>query len=153
MKNAFLVLVGTSLTMVEATDDDYGDDGKIYYKTASHSDIINVGTNDGILRLMTSLNSEVTASYLIEILAIDKAHSSKRTGTTTITLLVDDVNEEPPSCVTAARVEISSSLIVGDFVYKLDCSDSDTGPNGDLKYNIVNGNTNANFNISQVITK
>jgi hypothetical protein len=39
-----------------------------------------------------------------------------------------------PSCKSISSVQLTSSVIVGDFVYEVDCMDNDVGPNGDLTY-------------------
>ncbi|CAC5396085.1 FAT4 [Mytilus coruscus] len=137
----------TSITQVQAKDEDHGEDGTIIYSIASHSDIFTIDKDIGIIRPVTTLDSETTGSYLVEIHAIDQSKTAKQTGTTTLTVVIDDVNEEGPLCKTVASVEIPSSSITGDLVYELKCSDSDVGPNGDLSYAINKGNTNLDFTI------
>lgn len=132
---------------MQAKDEDHGDDGVINYSIATHSGIFTVDKDSGIIRPVTRLDSETTGSYLVEIHAIDQSKTDKQTGTTTLTVVVDDVNEEGPLCETVASVEIPSSSIIGDLVYELKCSDSDVGPNGDLSYTINKGNTNLDFTI------
>ena len=143
--NNHLFILGTSLAKVEANDDDIGDDGQIVYIVASNSDKFTIDGNEGIVRLMTKLDSETTSSYLIEIQAVDQSFTTKNTGTTTMTILVDDINEMAPSCKSISSVQLTSSVIVGDFVYEVDCMDNDVGPNGDLTYSITKGNTNLDF--------
>lgn len=147
MSCIILFATGTSITQVQAKDEDHGDDGVIIYSIATHSDIFTVVKDSGIIRPVTRLDSETTGSYLVEIHAIDQSKTDKRTGTTTLTVVVDDVNEEGPLCQTVASVELPSSSIIGDLVYELKCSDSDVGPNGDLSYTINKGNTNVDFTI------
>ncbi|XP_052079505.1 protocadherin-like protein [Mytilus californianus] len=138
---------GTSITQVQAKDEDHGEDGTIIYSISTHSDLFTIDNDSGIIRPVTTLDRETTGSYLVEIHAIDQSKNAKQTGTTTLTVVIDDVNEEGPLCKTVASVEVPSSSIIGDLVYKLKCSDSDVGPNGDLAYAINKGNTNLDFTI------
>ncbi|XP_063405252.1 cadherin-23-like [Mytilus trossulus] len=138
---------GTSMTQVQANDEDHGEDGFITYSIATHSDIFTVDKDSGIIRPVIALDSDTTGSYLVEVHAIDQSKTAKQTGTTTLTVVVDDVNEVGPLCKTVASVEVPSSSIVGDLVYELKCSDSDVGPNGDLSYTINKGNINLDFTI------
>lgn len=95
--------------------------------------------------MLKQLDSETDASYLVEIIASDKSPIDIKSSTTTLTLTVDDINEEAPKCQTVVNVNIMSTITVGDLVHELKCTDSDLGPNGDLSYNIDKGNTNLAF--------
>ncbi|XP_063726758.1 protocadherin Fat 4-like isoform X3 [Symsagittifera roscoffensis] len=134
--------IGTNIVLVSASDADNGIDGEFEFFIQSgntHGDFeLGYTVSDSTVNVTTArtLDRERTASYGLVIIATDKGTPPK-TGTITVTINVQDVNE-PPVCITrnyhVTLYEEDSSL-TGNFL-ELQCFDSDSTTSG-LNYAAV----------------
>lgn len=144
----YSVLIGTALSFPPATDLDVGNDGSIVYSLMTHTDKFAIKSSTHELFLIHPLDREAHATYEVVILAVDQSIVGSRTGTGTMTITVDDVNEYPPDCSISAEVVASPPFTIGLDVYTVICTDQDSpGPNGNIVYTINAGNTNTDFRI------
>ena len=128
------------LTTVSAHDRDVGDNGRLVYRLATRSDVFSVNSATGEVRLSAALDRETTAVYEAVVLAVDRSRESPLSGTTTVTVRVDDVNDNPPVFVPPEyRVRLLEDLPVGTVVGTAFAVDADAGNNGAVRYAIVDG--------------
>ena len=119
---------GTSLLTVLATDD--ADAGVTYSITGgTGAGTFVVEPNTGVVTLNLGLNFEVTANYLFTVSATDKDSLNPLTGTTQVTIIVQNVNDiaptiEPLSTIVTISEEESAGFIVQTYT----CSDGDGTP-------------------------
>ncbi|XP_069101545.1 protocadherin Fat 4-like [Argopecten irradians] len=140
--------IGTSVTAAVATDTDTGNDGVIKYSLNTFGSIFNIDENTGDIYLATDVDRETTASYVVVVHGVDQSDTTKKTGSVSITINIDDVNDNTPSCTPTVLHQQLTSPTVGDTVDTLACTDADTGVNAALTYAITSGNTNNDFSIS-----
>ncbi|CAL1540461.1 unnamed protein product [Lymnaea stagnalis] len=133
---------GTLITTVAATDLDHGNDGILTYSIGSGPFMIDSST--GKVTVTGDLNRESQTVYTITVLAVDKG-TTPRTGTLTLTVNINDVNDNAPSCVPDSYVgSVLESATVGTNVASLSCTDADADPaslNNALTYSITTGDT------------
>ena len=85
-------------------------------------------------------------SYVLVVYAIDQG-SAPNTGSTTVTVQLVDINDNPPEIAGIYDASISEAAIPNTAVFIIDASDKDDGENSVLNYNISKGNTNSDFKI------
>ncbi|XP_076297147.1 neural-cadherin isoform X1 [Lasioglossum baleicum] len=89
--------IGNSLETFTATDPDQGGKSKVYYSIDRSSDRkrqFSINEN-GTVSIQRSLDREETPRHQVKILAIDDGIPPK-TATATLTVIVQDINDNPP---------------------------------------------------------
>lgn len=82
------------------------------------------------------------------ILATDQG-SPAQTGSLTLTITLDDVNDNDPVISGTYDTTISEYTSVNTIVFTITATDADDGVNSALQYSFVSGNTNSDFSIEQ----
>lgn len=137
------------ILQVVARDDDQGLNSKLTYAIASGNEewAFRLSSN-GQLSIVKSLDREVKEQYILLITAVDSG-SPALTGTGTITVNVDDVNDNKPAfALNQHFISISEDAPTGTDVLLLNCSDPDAGLNGVVRYSLVGGNSQFTINPS-----
>lgn len=119
--------LNTYVAIVNATDQDPGLAGSVYYKLVQKQVydgkfILNEKT--GQITLNGSLDYEKTKTYELEVLAIDRADDPK-TGTTYVHIQVEDVNEKPHFLEKMDGLCIRSPINKNDIVGDVSAEDPD----------------------------
>lgn len=130
-----------------AVDNDAGLDGTIVYSLTTHTDTFAIKSSANEVVLIRPVDRETLAVYELVISAVDQAPANSKTGTATLTVTVQDVNEYPPDCAISAEVIGSPPYTIGSDIYTMVCTDQDAGPNGAIVYSILAGNTNTDFRV------
>ncbi|XP_062584769.1 protocadherin Fat 4-like [Saccostrea cucullata] len=139
---------GVAMTFPAATDGDAGFDGLIDYTLTTYTDAFAIKSTTKEIVPIRPLDRETLSTYELVLVAVDQAKVNRKTGTTTMTVFVSDVNEYPPDCAISAEVTASPPFTIGSNVYTMVCSDHDSpGPNGAIVYSITAGNTNTDFRV------
>lgn len=95
----------------------------------------------GELKLIASLNYESTTVYSLVIYAIDK-EATFRTGSTTVSITVNDINDNEPLCTAAIYTgSVSEDATTGTTVATVICSDGDSTVGNTLSYSVTSGHT------------
>ena len=130
----------TPVIIVEATDSDIGSFGVISYAiTAGNPNKFFMDPQLGRISVLTSLDREEKDSYVLTVEAVDGGpaanDSTRRTGTTTVTINVLDTNDNKPTLDQPSYVQTiltNHSLLTA--VLQANCSDPDLGQNGTIDY-------------------
>lgn len=129
---------------MKATDPDQGENARITYSiTAPSSDlnVFRIEPNTGIVRTNKPLDYETKGRYVLTLTAMD-AGNPRRSGTTTLTINVIDVNEPPkftgPSCVTGGNCyfEVTEEKDPGVLVTRMAAVDPDSKQNCRLEFSL-----------------
>ncbi|XP_070558017.1 protocadherin Fat 4-like [Ptychodera flava] len=144
-------LQGT-LGKILVSDDDEGTDGDVIFETHASAGIpikVDQLTNDVILT--SGLDREVVECYEFVVTVMDTPLNLSDTFTVsqTITVTIDDVNDNKPTFQqTNMFVRVSETSPVGHTVMKLDATDSDaTRPNNEFTFALSGGNVDSAFSI------
>lgn len=98
---------------------------------------------------MSISDSNFTFSYEMIIEAEDGGYPPK-TGQVTLTIILTDVNDNPPLILGTYDRSIPENEPVHSLIFSLSATDPDTGDNGRYLYSIVTGNPDFHFRIEQI---
>lgn len=133
------VAIGQVIGNIEAFDRDGR--GVISYVSSSHTDLFVVDDHSGAISLAGTLDRETTPLYFITVIASDNDDIQglvPLTSNATVTIIVTDVNDNPPVCLsTTVNVQLNAGLYDYEPLATLMCSDSDEGENADLIYTFL----------------
>uniref|UniRef100_A0A672NY41 Uncharacterized LOC107599583 n=1 Tax=Sinocyclocheilus grahami TaxID=75366 RepID=A0A672NY41_SINGR len=146
--------IGTSVIQVTATDADdptYGNSAKLVYSVIQGQQYFTVDPQSGILRTaVPDMDREAQAQYQVVLQARDMGgHQGGLTGTTTLTVHLSDVNDNPPRFTQSMwSFSVSELAIPGVEIGRLSATDADLGENARMDFMIVDGEAGDTFNIT-----
>uniref|UniRef100_A0A7N6B876 Cadherin domain-containing protein n=1 Tax=Anabas testudineus TaxID=64144 RepID=A0A7N6B876_ANATE len=146
--------IGTSIIQVTATDADdptYGNSAKLVYTLVQGQQYFSVDPQTGILRTaVPDMDRETQDQYLVLLQAKDMGgHLGGLSGTTTVTVRLTDVNDNPPRFTQSMwSFSVSELAIPGAEIGRISASDADLGENAKLEYTILEGESGDTFNIT-----
>lgn len=133
--------VGSVIGKIQAEDKDYGPNGAIVYSIAPENKYspFAVERASGLLTLIRELDFEAESIFYLQIKAIDGGWSS-RTGLLNVTVVVMDVNDNPPVFLQAEfTIAVPENSDVGTNVLDVKASDADSGVNAQISYSLIAG--------------
>ncbi|XP_072246399.1 cadherin-23-like [Leuresthes tenuis] len=138
---------------LSCSDNDAGLNAELsYFITDGNQDgKFSVGFRDGIVKTVVSLDRETQAAYTLVIEAIDNGPAgSRRTGTATVFVEVQDVNDNRPIFLqNSYETSILETVPRGTSILQVQATDADQGENGRVLYRILTGNSNNLFSIDR----
>ncbi|XP_055956721.1 uncharacterized protein LOC126816364 isoform X1 [Patella vulgata] len=103
------------------------------------------------LYINTLLDYETTKEYKVDILVWDLDPHNPRTTTQQITINVQDVNDNPPSCTEYLLVAPTlSTTTIGASITNINCSDPDVGNSGLVSFQLDVSNSATVINLFDV---
>ncbi|KAG8454113.1 hypothetical protein GDO86_000669 [Hymenochirus boettgeri] len=141
----------TVVFRAQATDPDSGPNCYIQYALLSSlGNKFSIGNIDGEVRLTGELDREDISNYTLSIVAKDKG-SPSLSSTVEVIVVVLDINDNAPHFLQRhLKVEISENILTGTDLIQVIATDADEGPNGMVRYTIVDGNPSKEFRIDSV---
>ncbi|XP_077572776.1 cadherin-24-like [Stigmatopora nigra] len=146
--------IGTSVIQVTARDADdpaYGISAQLVYAITEGHDYFSVDPQTGILRTaMPNMDRETQEEYVVVLQARDMGgHLGGLSGTTTVTVRLSDVNDNPPHFRRSAwSFSVSELAAPGVEVGRLTATDADVGDNALLEFAIMDAEEAQTFNVS-----
>ncbi|XP_036985754.2 protocadherin Fat 4 isoform X1 [Artibeus jamaicensis] len=144
-----------TILQVVARDDDQGSNSKLSYVLfGGNEDGAFTLSESGELRVTQSLDRETKEHFALTVTAIDSG-SPALTGTGTINVIVDDVNDNVPTFASKLYLTtIPEDAPTGTDVLLVSASDADASTNAVISYRIIGGNSQFTINPStgQIIT-
>ncbi|XP_077389677.1 cadherin-24 [Festucalex cinctus] len=146
--------IGTSIIQVTARDADdptYGNSAQLVYAIADGNDYFSVDPQTGVLRTaMPNMDRETQEEYVVVLQARDMGgHLGGLSGTTTVTVRLSDVNDNPPHFRRSAwSFSVSELAAPGVEVGRLTATDADVGDNALLEFTIMDAEEAQTFNVS-----
>ncbi|XP_043563441.1 cadherin-8-like [Chiloscyllium plagiosum] len=137
--------VGTSVMGVTATDADdpvYGNSAKLVYSILEGQPYFSIEPHTGIIRTaLPNMDREAREEYLVVIQAKDMGgHMGGLSGTTTVTVTLTDVNDNPPKFTQSLyHLSVLEDMAVGDVTGRVKANDRDLGQNARSLYEIIDG--------------
>ncbi|WAR26918.1 FAT1-like protein, partial [Mya arenaria] len=141
--------VGGAVITVAATDADTGADGDLTFSISlgNSAGKFAIDPTTAAISVAGSLDYETTTQYLLTVKATDGG-STAQTGSATITVNINDISDEAPTCsANSYYVSIDEPGVISIYNYvTLACTDTDAVDT--LTYSIASGNTGTTFSIS-----
>ncbi|XP_075331797.1 cadherin-23 isoform X2 [Odontesthes bonariensis] len=138
---------------LSCSDNDAGLNAELsYFITDGNQDgKFSVGFRDGIVKTVVSLDRETQAAYTLVIEAIDNGPAgSRRTGTATVFVEVQDVNDNRPIFLqNSYETSVLETVPRGTSILQVQATDADQGENGRVLYRILTGNSNNLFSVDR----
>ncbi|XP_004843175.1 cadherin-8 isoform X2 [Heterocephalus glaber] len=147
-------ILGTSVTNVTATDADdpvYGNSAKLVYSILEGQPYFSIEPETAIIKTaLPNMDREAKEEYLVVIQAKDMGgHSGGLSGTTTLTVTLSDVNDNPPKFAQSLyHFSVPEDVILGTAIGRVKANDQDIGENAQSSYDIIDGDGTALFEIT-----
>ncbi|XP_059928250.1 cadherin-8 [Gadus macrocephalus] len=146
--------VGTPVTRVTASDADdpvYGNSARLVYSILEGQPYFSIDPNSATIKIaLHGMDREMREEYLVVIQAKDMGgHMGGLSGTTTVTVTLTDVNDNPPKFSKSLyEFVIPEDLPIGKAGGRVKANDRDIGENAKSTYNIIEGDERGMFQIS-----
>ncbi|XP_032363313.1 protocadherin Fat 3 isoform X5 [Etheostoma spectabile] len=154
--------IGTRIIQVQALDPDSGGNGQVTYSLGtliqSEADsetlfgTFSIDSNTGWISTCKDLDHETNPSYTFTVVASDFGESLSLSSTTTVTVAVSDVNDNPPRFLEQHYFgSVQESDPPGEVVAVLNTRDDDSSAvNRQVSYHITGGNYRGVFALGLV---
>uniref|UniRef100_A0A2K5JZP7 FAT atypical cadherin 4 n=1 Tax=Colobus angolensis palliatus TaxID=336983 RepID=A0A2K5JZP7_COLAP len=143
--------IDTVVFKAQASDPDSGPNSYIEYTLLNPlGNKFSIGTIDGEVRLTGELDREEVSNYTLTVVATDKGQPSLSSSTEVIVMVLDINDNNPIFAQALYKVEVNENTLTGTDIIQVFAADGDEGTNGQVRYGIVNGNTNQEFRIDSV---
>ncbi|XP_037107805.1 cadherin-22-like [Syngnathus acus] len=137
--------IGTSVLKITASDADdpsYGSSARVVYSVLDGEKFFTVGRHTGIIMTaVADLDRETQDRYELVVKATDMAgQMGGLSGSTTVTIVITDVNDNPPRFPQKMyQFMVSEGAAIGTPVGRVIATDADMGENTDMSYLIQEG--------------
>lgn len=143
--------VGTGVGIIQATDKDAGDDGKVYYLLVGSSNDkgFSINPETGVLIVARNLDRETQSRVVLTVMA--KNFGSIRgndTDEAQVIITIQDGNDPPEFTLDVYESNVLENIAVGTKVMTVKAVDKDIRPqNNQFSYSIIGGNVEHAFKI------
>ena len=145
---------GRTVLRVEASDPDSGENGKINYTITSGNDLgyFTIDAVKGIISVEIPPDREQYPSFTLNIRATNKPAFVPSTPSAktdcSVLITIEDANDNRPNITnTITTVQVEENSPANTQVLDVNATDADIGVNGEIVYEIVQGNINNAFKI------
>ncbi|XP_010281540.1 PREDICTED: cadherin-8 [Phaethon lepturus] len=138
-------VVGTFVTKVTATDADdpvYGNSAKLVYSILEGQPYFSIEPHTAIIKTaLPNMDREAKEEYFVVIQAKDMGgHMGGLSGTTTVTITLIDVNDNPPKFAQSLyHFSVMEDVALGEPIGRVKANDLDVGDNAKSSYDIIEG--------------
>nr|XP_053612376.1 cadherin-related tumor suppressor [Plodia interpunctella] len=143
--------VGTNVGVIQATDQDSGEDGLIYYLFVGSSNDkgFSINSQTGVIRVARYLDRETQNRVVLTVLAKNAGgiHGND-TDEAQVIISIQDGNDPPEFLLQSYEVTISEDAHIGQQIVQVKAVDKDVRPqNNQFSYSIISGIHNEDFKI------
>ena len=143
--------IGTSVGVVQATDKDAGEDGRVYYLLVGSSNDkgFSIHKTTGVMTVSRNLDRETQSRVVLTVMA--KNHGGIRgndTDEAQIIISIQDGNDPPEFLQEVYEANVSEGADIGTRVLTVKAVDKDVRPqNNQFSYSIIGGNNDQSFKV------
>ncbi|XP_069129376.1 protocadherin Fat 4-like [Argopecten irradians] len=142
----------TTIGRVDATDSDLGVNGEVSYTLLSQfgGDMFDLDPKQGTFTLKNQLDFEQMQLYVLTVEARDHGDPAL-SSTVSVFMNVKDINDNSPTFDPASfSTKILENVTVDSSIITVSASDSDSGVNGEVRYEIIGGDIYDQFSINPI---
>lgn len=143
--------VGTSVGVIQATDQDAGADGKVYYLFVGSSNDrgFSVGAETGIISVARRLDRETQNRAILTVMAKNAGGiRGNDTDEAQVIISIQDGNDPPEFLQSTYDAQVSEGEKVGTRILTIRAVDKDVRPqNNQFSYSIIGGNVGQTFKV------
>lgn len=144
-------LVGTSIGVIQATDQDAGEDGKVYYLFVGSSNDKGfvIGSETGIIKVSRNLDRETQNRVVLTVMAKNAGGiRGNDTDEAQVIISIQDGNDPPEFLQSIYKASVSEGAGYGTKILTVKAIDKDVRPqNNQFSYSIIGGNIGKAFKI------
>ncbi|XP_044732152.1 cadherin-related tumor suppressor [Chrysoperla carnea] len=144
-------LIGTQVGVIQATDQDAGDDGKVYYLFVGSSNDkgFTIGAETGIIKISRNLDRETQNRVVLTVMAKNAGGiRGNDTDEAQVIISIQDGNDPPEFLQTLYKASVSEGASYGTRILTVKAVDKDVRPqNNQFSYSIIGGNIDQVFKI------
>ncbi|XP_020495326.2 protocadherin-23 [Labrus bergylta] len=130
---------GAEVLQVSAFDPDEGSNGDITYSLTEDNSqgSFSIDPLTGLIRTTKSLDREIRASYTLRAVATDGCTQGPLSSMATLTIQVEDVNDNVPICdENPISAWVSMRTLPNEILTTVTGTDSDQGDNGTIRFTL-----------------
>ncbi|KAK0180966.1 hypothetical protein PV327_003292, partial [Microctonus hyperodae] len=143
--------VGTSVGLVQATDQDGGDDGRVYYLFVGSSNDrgFSIGSETGIISVSRRLDRETQNRAVLTVMAKNCGGiRGNDTDEAQVIISIQDGNDPPEFLQNNYKATVSEGAHQGTKILTVRAIDKDVRPqNNQFSYSIIGGNVGQAFKV------
>ncbi|XP_029871814.1 cadherin-related family member 3 isoform X1 [Aquila chrysaetos chrysaetos] len=152
---------GTVVANITAKDpDDEDSPSRLFYSIQSSDRYFSINPSTGVLQVTGKINRDALPLRLHPnislIVRVEDSPSSSHASEMEITIIVDDINDNPPECNPSTfRIEANENTIAGTFLLDLRnyCKDIDVDPpNNQFNFTGLSGFRSNNFALESTVS-
>lgn len=143
--------MGTSVGVVQATDKDAGEDGRVYYLLVGSSNDkgFSIHMETGVMTVSRNLDRETQSRVVLTVMA--KNYGGIRgndTDEAQVIISIQDGNDPPEFLMDLYEEKVSEGAEIGTRVVAVKAVDKDVRPqNNQFSYSIIGGNIDQSFKV------
>ncbi|XP_059167191.1 cadherin EGF LAG seven-pass G-type receptor 2-like [Physella acuta] len=121
------------------------------FELVEYSDYFAIDPGTGELRTTAVMDRENFKELVLHIRVIDHGTDTDpliRTSTATLTILIDDQNDNSPVVSGTYNKAVPENININEVVFKINASDADEGPGVFMGFSIIEGNTGQDFHVN-----
>ncbi|XP_057377761.1 cadherin-87A-like [Daphnia carinata] len=132
-----LLLPGSNVTQVSATDADFGENARLSYKIERASyNKFQIDPETGVIKVTQPLDFDKQNIYSLQLVAVDNGWPAL-TGSAAVLVNVQDKNNHPPKFVPVSQhAQATETAKLNSVIHTLSAVDRDAVP-GSLRYSLV----------------
>ncbi|XP_048855780.1 protocadherin-23 [Brienomyrus brachyistius] len=129
---------GSEILQVIATDNDQGSNGEVTFSLLEDTlGMFSIDESIGILRTARLLNREAQGQYTFHVTATDGCSQGPRSSIATVTVDIEDVNDNAPAFAENLIVcLVSKDTVVNQTIVTMVAGDGDLGNNGTVTFGL-----------------
>ncbi|KAF7415031.1 hypothetical protein HZH68_003520 [Vespula germanica] len=143
--------VGTSVGLVQATDQDSGEDGRVYYLFVGSSNDrgFTIGSETGIIKVARRLDRETQNRVVLTVMAKNSGGiRGNDTDEAQVIISIQDGNDPPEFLQNTYDASVSEGAAHGTRLLTVRAVDKDIRPqNNQFSYSIISGNLGQAFKV------
>lgn len=128
---------GAEVLSVSAFDPDEGSNGDVTYTLTEDSSqgAFSIDPLTGVIRVTRSLDRESRAQYTLKVLATDGCTQGPLSSVASVTIQVEDVNDNVPVCdQNPINAWVSMRTLPNQIISTVTATDGDQGENGTIRF-------------------
>lgn len=143
--------IGTNVGIIQATDKDAGDDGKVYYLLVGSSNDkgFSIHCDTGVIRVARNLDRETQSRVVLTVMAknFGGIHGND-TDEAQVIISIQDGNDPPEFLQHKYEASVQEDAALGTKIIAVKAVDKDVrAQNNQFSYSIIGGNTNQSFKV------
>ncbi|XP_054634742.1 protocadherin-23 [Dunckerocampus dactyliophorus] len=129
---------GVQVLSVTALDPDEGSNGDVAYSLTEDSSqgAFSVDVSTGMIRTTRALDRESRAQFSLRVVATDGCTRGPLNSFASVTIQVEDVNDNVPLCENPIDTFISTRTLPNHILTTVTATDADRGPNGTVRFSL-----------------